>query len=75
MRECHKDILQRRIVELVKDLEPEPLLLYLYSKKVIDEDDMDEIRSWNLRKTMSEKLIRLLTVKKPIDLIHKWRVF
>lgn len=65
MRECHKHILQRRIAELVKDLEPEPLLLYLYSKKVIDEDDMDEIQSYNLRRTMSKELILKLMKKGP----------
>ncbi|KAK2552151.1 E3 ubiquitin-protein ligase hecd-1 [Acropora cervicornis] len=65
MRECHKHILQRRIVELVKDLEPGPLLLYLYSKKVIDEDDMDEIQSYNLRRTMSKELILKLMKKGP----------
>ncbi|XP_015771583.1 PREDICTED: protein gamma response 1-like isoform X2 [Acropora digitifera] len=63
MKERHKNILQRRIVELVNDLEPEPLLLYFYSKNVIDEDDMDEIQSYNLRRTMSKKLILKLMKK------------
>ena len=65
MRECHKDILQRHIVELVKDLEPKPLILYLYSKKVIDEDDMDEIQSYDLPKIMSKELILKLMKKGP----------
>ena len=65
MRECHKHILQRLIVELVKDLEPEPLLLYLYQKEVIDEDDKDEIRSWKVRKDASEALIFKLMKKGP----------
>ena len=65
MRECHKHILQRRIVELVNDLEPEPLLLYFYSKNVIDEDDMNEIQSYKLRRTMSKELILKLMKKGP----------
>ena len=65
MKECHKDILQRRIVELVKDLQLEPLLLHLYSKKVIDEDDMEEIQSYKLRRTMSKELILKLMKKGP----------
>ena len=65
MRECHKHILQRHSVELVKDLEPEPQLLYLYQKEVIDEDDMDEIRSCKVRKNMSEALIFKLMKKGP----------
>ena len=65
MRECHKDILQRLILELVKDLEPKPLLLYLYSKKEIDEDDMNEIQKCNSRKTMSKELILKLMKRGP----------
>lgn len=65
MRECHRHILQRFIVELVKNLEPEPLLLHLYQKEVIDEDDMDEIRSWKVRKDRSEALIFKLMKKGP----------
>ena len=65
MRECHKHILQRLIVELVKDLEPEPQLLYLYQKEVIDEDDMDEIRSKKIRKNVNEDLIFKLMRRGP----------
>ena len=65
MRACHKHILQRLIVELLKDLEPEPLLVYLYHKEVIDEDDMDEIQSCRVRKNMSEALIFKLMRKGP----------
>lgn len=65
MKECHKHILQRLIVHLVKNLEPEPLLLYLYHKKVIDEDDKDEIQSWKVRKYKSEALIFKLMKKGP----------
>ena len=65
MRECHRDILRRFIVELVKNLEPEPLLLHLYQKKVIDEDDMDDIRSCKVRKDRSEVLIFKLMKKGP----------
>ena len=65
MRECHKHILQRLIVDLVKNLEPEPLLLYLYHKEVIDEYDKDEIRSWKVPKDKSEALIFKLMKKGP----------
>lgn len=65
MKECHKNILQRRIVELMNDLEPTPLLPYLFSKKVINEYDMERIQSCNSRTTMSEKLIFKLMKKGP----------
>ena len=65
MRECHEHILQKLIVELVKDLEPEPLLLHLYQKGIIDQDDMDEIRSKKIRKDVNEDLIFKLMRRGP----------
>ena len=65
MRECHKYILQKLIVELVKDLEPEPLLLYLYQKEIINQDDMDEVRSKKIRKDVNEDLIFMLMRRGP----------
>ena len=65
MKERHKLILQRLIEELVKDLDPEKLLRYLFQKEVIDVDDMDEIRSWKVRKDVSEALIHKLMRKGP----------
>ena len=65
MKECHKSILQRLTLELVNNLEPEPLLLYLYQKKIIDKDDKEEIQSWNVRKYVSEALISKLMLKGP----------
>ena len=65
MRECHKHVLQKLIVELVKDLEPEPLLLYLYQKEIIDQDDMDEVRSKKIRKDVNEDLIFTLMRRGP----------
>ena len=65
MRECHKHILQKLIVELVKNLEPEPLLLYLYQKEIIDQDDMDEVRSKLIRKDVNEDLIFMLMKRGP----------
>ena len=65
MKEYHKLILQRLNEELVKDLDPEKLLRYLFHKEVIDVDDMDEIRSWRVRKDVSEALIHKLLRKGP----------
>ena len=65
MRECHEHILQKLIVELVKDLEPEPLLLHLYQKGIIDQDDMDEIRSKKIRKDVNKDLIFKLMRRGP----------
>ena len=65
MRECHKYILQKLIVEIVKDLEPEPLLLYLYQKEIINQDDMDEVRSKKIRKDVNEDLIFMLMRRGP----------
>ncbi|XP_044176787.1 uncharacterized protein LOC122959522 isoform X2 [Acropora millepora] len=65
MRKCHKDILQRCMVEFRNNLEPKPLLPHLFSKKVINEYDMDEIQSFNSRTTMSQELILKLMKKGP----------
>ena len=65
MKEWHKLILQRLILELVKDLDPKPLLLYLYHKEIIDADDKEEIRSKKVRKDTSEALIDTLMNKGP----------
>ena len=65
MKEYHKLILQRRILELVRDLDPRPLLLYLFQKEIIDADDKEEIRSKKVRKDMSEALIDTLINKGP----------
>ena len=65
MKEYHKLILQRLNEELVEDLDPEKLLRYLFHKEVIDVDDMDEIRSWRVRKDVSEALIHKLMRKGP----------
>ena len=65
MRECHKEILQKCIVEFLNNLEPKPLLPHLFSKKAINEYDMDEIQSCNSRTIMSEKLIFKLMKKGP----------
>ncbi|XP_044176791.1 uncharacterized protein LOC122959524 isoform X3 [Acropora millepora] len=65
MRECHKDILVKLFLALLKDLEPRPLLLHLFSKREINEYDMDEIQSCNSRTTMSEELILKLMKKGP----------
>ena len=65
MKECHKLILQRLTLELVKNLEPQPLLLYLYQKEIINQDDMDEVRSKNIRKDVCVALISKLMLKGP----------
>ena len=65
MRECHEHILQKLIVELVKDVEPEPLLLHLYQKGIIDQDDMDEIRSKKIRNKVNQDLIFKLMRRGP----------
>ena len=65
MRKCHRDILQRCMVEFQNNLEPKPLLPHLFSKKVINEYDMDEIQSYNSRSTMSEELIFKLMKRGP----------
>ena len=65
MKECHKLILQRRTLELVKNLQPQPLLLYLYQKEIINQDDMDEVRSKKIRKDVNEDLIFMLMRRGP----------
>ena len=65
MQMYHEGILQTRFKKLVKDLEPDQVMRYLYAKGIITEDDMDAIRSNATRCEKNEALILQLNRKGP----------
>lgn len=65
MEKEHEEILQSHTVKLTNNLEPKPLILYLYEKDIIDRRDREEILSKETRYDMSEALLFKLTRKGP----------
>ena len=65
MQVYHKEILQTCFEKLVEDLEPDPVMRYLYEKDIITEEDIDAIRSNDTRYQMNEALILQLKRRGP----------
>ena len=65
MEKEHEEILQSHTVKLTDNLEPKPLVLYLYEKDIIDRRDREEILSKETRYDMSEALLFKLMRKGP----------
>lgn len=65
MQKYHKEILQMHFEKLVEDLEPNPVMRYLYGKSIISEEDMDAIRSNDTRYEKNEALLLQLKGKGP----------
>lgn len=65
MQVYHEEILQTCFEKLVEDLEPNPVMRYLYQKGIITEEDMDAIRSNDTRYKMNDALILQLNRKGP----------
>ena len=65
MQMYHEEILQTCFNKLLKDLEPDPVMRYLYEKGIITKDDMAAIRSNATRYEKNEALILQLDRKGP----------
>lgn len=65
MEDCHKKVIQTCFATLVEDLEPEPVMTYLYEKYIISDNDMDAIRSGNTRREKNRILLPKLKRKGP----------
>ena len=65
MQVYHEEILQTCFEKLVEDLEPNPVMRYLYQKGIITEEDMDAIRSNDTRYKINDALILQLNRKGP----------
>lgn len=65
MQVYHEEILQTCFEKLVEDLEPNPVMRYLYQKGIITEENMDAIRSNDTRYKMNDALILQLKRKGP----------
>lgn len=65
MQKYYRKIVQTHFVELVDDVEPNPVMRYLYGKGIISEEDMEHIRSKDTRKKMNEALLLQLKRRGP----------
>ena len=65
MQKYHRKIIQTHFQELVEDLEPNPVMRYLYEKGIISEEDLKAIRSKDTREEMNEALLLQLRSKGP----------
>lgn len=63
MQNNHRQILRKHFRRLVEDVEPDPVLRYLYEKGIIKEEDMEAIRSRGTRNQMNEALLIQLNRK------------
>lgn len=61
----YQDILSKHTSTLVKDLEPEKLMLHLDQMDIIDENDGAKVRSRKTRSGMNEALLTTLTKRGP----------
>ena len=65
MQKYQKEILRKHFDRLVEDVEPDPVMRYLYEKGIIKEEDMEAIRSKDTRRKMNDALLLQLTRKGP----------
>ena len=65
MQEDRRKIIRRNFEILSKDLDPKPLMSFLFQEGIITEDDMDNVNSIKPRKEKSEALLLMLLRKGP----------
>ena len=65
MQEGHKKIIQKHFEALLEDLDPNPLMNFLYQEDIITRDDMDEMDSIKPRKEKSKALLLMLQRRGP----------
>ena len=65
MQEGQKKIIQKNFEALLEDLDPNPLMNFLYQEDIITRDDMDEMDSIKPRKEKSKALLLMLQRRGP----------
>ena len=65
MQKYHREILRQHFGRLVEDVEPNPVLRYLYEKDIFKEEEMEAIQSKDTRNKMNEALLLQLKRKGP----------
>ena len=65
MQTYQKEILRKHFERLVEDVEPDPVMRYLYENGIIKEEDMEAIRSKDTRNKMNDALLLQLMRKGP----------
>jgi len=65
MQKGQKKIIQKNFEVLLEDLDPNPLMNFLYQEDIITRDDMDEMDSIKPRKEKSKALLFTLQRRGP----------
>ena len=65
MQKGQKKIIQKNFEALLEDLDPNPLMNFLYQEDIITRDDMDEMDSIKPRKAKSKALLFTLQRRGP----------
>ena len=65
MQKYRKEILRKHFERLVEDIEPNPVMRYLYEKCIFKEEDMEAIQSKDTRNKMNVALLLQLKRKSP----------
>ena len=65
MEKKHRDILRRKRVQLVDDLEPKQLLNYLLQEEALTDNDAETIKVEPTRSSQAEKLLDILPRRGP----------
>lgn len=65
MQTYQKEIIRKHFERLVEDVEPDPVMRYLYENGIIKEEDMEAIRSKDTRNKMNDALLLQLMRKGP----------
>jgi len=65
MEDKHIDILRRRHVALVRDLEPKRLFAHLIQERVMTPNDQEGINNITTRRSRSEEFLRILPTRGP----------
>ena len=65
MQTYQKEIIRKHFERLVEDVEPDPVMRYLYENGIIKEEDMEAIRSKDTRYKMNDALLLQLMRKGP----------
>lgn len=65
MQRYQKEIIRKHFERLVEDMEPNPVVRYLFEKGIISKEDMEAIRSKDTSNKQNEDLLLMLMRKGP----------
>ena len=65
MLKTHRKLLLKKRVELVKDLEPNEIVGYLFQERILTENDVDLIKAEKTRRSRAELFLNTIPRKGP----------